>query len=373
MSAVARGRRPEGHGVAPEHFYDAKEAKKYHRSSRMKHIQAEITNRAIELLALPARPCYILDIGCGSGLSGEALERAGHYWAGCDISASMLEVARQRSANREDEDDDDDDDDDGEGDDDDDHEDQGQEGDDEEEDPDALDEEYDDEEGNGMSGDHGGNDDADAGLPPMGDLLLADMGQGLPFRPASFDGAVSVSALQWLCYSDSSEQDPKLRLNRFFSTLYTVLKRDARAVLQFYPESAEQAVLIAQAASRVGFAGGLVIDYPNSSKAKKYYLCLSFERSFKVPTALGTGADAAAYGGGGGARGARFGSAGGGLRVVGRDRPGKSNPGHGGGKREKKSVKSVDWIMLKKERQRRQGKSVKADSKYTGRKRSAGF
>jgi len=35
---------------------------------------------------------------------------------------------------------------------------------------------------------------------------------------------------------------------------------------------------------QVGFAGGVVIDYPNSSKAKKYYLCLSFERAFKVST-----------------------------------------------------------------------------------------
>jgi len=43
-----------------------------------------------------------------------------------------------------------------------------------------------------------------------------------------------------------------------------------------------------QAASRVGFAGGLVVDYPNSSKAKKFYLCLSFERSYKLPQALGT-------------------------------------------------------------------------------------
>lgn len=34
---------------------------------------------------------------------------------------------------------------------------------------------------------------------------------------------------------------------------------------------------------RAGFTGGLVIDYPNSSKAKKYYLCLSFERGYKTP------------------------------------------------------------------------------------------
>lgn len=113
-----------------------------------------------------------------------------------------------------------------------------------------------------------------------------DMGQGLPFKPGTFDGIISISALQWLCYADSSEQDPRLRLNRFFSSLYSVMKKDARAILQFYPENEEQAVLIAQSASRVGFAGGIVVDYPNSSKAKKYYLCLSFERSYRVPTAL---------------------------------------------------------------------------------------
>lgn len=101
-----------------------------------------------------------------------------------------------------------------------------------------------------------------------------------------FDGVISISALQWLCYADNSSQDPKLRLNKFFSSLYSVMKKDARAVLQFYPENEEQALLIAQSASKVGFAGGVVIDFPNSSKAKKYYLCLSFERSYRVPAAL---------------------------------------------------------------------------------------
>lgn len=36
---------------------------------------------------------------------------------------------------------------------------------------------------------------------------------------------------------------------------------------------------------RAGFTGGLVIDYPNSTKAKKYYLCLSFEHGYKTPAA----------------------------------------------------------------------------------------
>lgn len=120
-----------------------------------------------------------------------------------------------------------------------------------------------------------------------GDLVHHDMGLGLPFRPGSFDGAISISALQWLCYASSSDQDPRLRINRFFSSLYSVLRKDAKAVLQFYPESSEQAVLLAQSASKCGFAGGLVVDYPNSSKAKKFYLVLSFERTYQLPRAVG--------------------------------------------------------------------------------------
>jgi 18S rRNA (guanine1575-N7)-methyltransferase len=36
-------------------------------------------------------------------------------------------------------------------------------------------------------------------------------------------------------------------------------------------------------------------------------------------------------------------------------------------------VNGVDWMMQKKERRRNQGKEVKNDSKYSGRKRSVGF
>lgn len=32
-----------------------------------------------------------------------------------------------------------------------------------------------------------------------GDLCLQDLGQGLPVRPGTFDGAISISAVQWLC------------------------------------------------------------------------------------------------------------------------------------------------------------------------------
>jgi 18S rRNA (guanine1575-N7)-methyltransferase len=84
--------RPEG-SKPPQLYYDEVEARKYNSSSRIINIQDEITQRAIEMLAFSDdSPKYVLDIGCGSGLSGQALEEAGHYWVGCDISKDMLEV-----------------------------------------------------------------------------------------------------------------------------------------------------------------------------------------------------------------------------------------------------------------------------------------
>lgn len=56
-----------------------------------------------------------------------------------------------------------------------------------------------------------------------GDLVLADMGQGCPFKAGSFDGAISISALQWLCNADKSSHKPVQRLYKFFSSLYACL------------------------------------------------------------------------------------------------------------------------------------------------------
>ena len=56
-----------------------------------------------------------------------------------------------------------------------------------------------------------------------GDLFLWDMGEGLGFRPGAFDGAISVSALQWLCNADRADHHPPKRLYHFFSSLYAAL------------------------------------------------------------------------------------------------------------------------------------------------------
>lgn len=313
--------RPELTGHASI-FYNAKEAKKYDSSSRMIGVQREITERAIELLRLPPaseKPSFILDVGCGSGLSGKVLEEQGHVWVGCDVSRDMLEVANERieqkrlSAM-------------GEGDDD---------------ESSSNEEEYDDNDVNMQS-----NSNKNASF---GDLMHHDMGTGLPFRPATFDACISISALQWLCYSNAKDQIPKKRLTRFFSSLYQVLRRGGRAVLQFYPETAEQAVLISECAAKVGFAGGVVVDYPNSAKAKKHYLVLTFERGYKAPVGLSdTGLNQ--------------------VRVDGERRDGNKRV-----HKKKKNGKTKEWILQKKETQRRKGKDVRQDTKFTGRKRKDKF
>lgn len=287
--------RPE-HTAPPEVFYNDIEAKKYTQNSRMIQIQRTMTERAIELLALPEGASLLLcDIGCGSGLSGEVLEEAGHGWVGCDISTSMLGVAVSR-------------------------------------------------------------DNA-------GDVFALDMGTGLPFRPGTLDGAVSISAVQWLCNADKRSHVPQKRLALFFASLYRALARGARAVLQFYPESAAQMELITTAAMKAGFAGGLVVDYPNSTKAKKYFLCLYAgpPSSFVVPASKGTFQEDDDDD-----------DAGGGGNMVGySQRDSKKRHGRRGKKGGETSAKAR--IMKKKDRRRLQGKDTKSDSKFTGRKRGPKF
>ena len=78
---MGRNDRPE-HSAPPEIFYNDGEARKYTENSRIIEIQRQLTERALELLALPndGSPKLLLDLGCGSGLSGEALTDQGHIW-----------------------------------------------------------------------------------------------------------------------------------------------------------------------------------------------------------------------------------------------------------------------------------------------------
>jgi 18S rRNA (guanine1575-N7)-methyltransferase len=55
------------------------------------NIQSDLAQRCIELLSFDSEdPKFILDIGCGSGISGAELTEGGHFWVGIDISPDML-------------------------------------------------------------------------------------------------------------------------------------------------------------------------------------------------------------------------------------------------------------------------------------------
>ncbi|KAG5983109.1 hypothetical protein E4U55_000753 [Claviceps digitariae] len=281
--------RPEDTLAADVH-YDDTEARKYTTSSRIQTIQASMTRRALELLDLKS-PSLILDIGCGSGLSGEILSAVDpsdggpHTWIGMDVSPSMLDIALQRDVE--------------------------------------------------------------------GDLLLADIGQGVPFRAGTFDAAISISAIQWLCSAETSDTSPAGRLTRFFNGLYASLRRGGRAVCQFYPKNDLQRNMITQAAIKAGFGAGLLEDDPGT-KNVKLYLVLTVGNAAAAP---GTSSDITGV-------------------VAGMDdvdildarRKLKDNH-HGAAL--KKGSKA--WIVKKKEQQERKGKIVKATSKYTGRKRRVAF
>jgi 18S rRNA (guanine1575-N7)-methyltransferase len=261
----------------PDLYYNEKTASKYHSNSRIKKIQEEMTFRALDLLALDDSS-LILDIGCGSGLSGKILSSAqggSHVWVGIDISQDMLAVAMT-------------------------------------------------------------DDDVE------GDLLLADAGQGVPFRPGSFDAAISISAVQWLCNAESSTETAEGRLKRFFEGLYAALKRSGRAVCQFYPRDDKQKKMVCDAAVKAGFGAGLLED-GTGTKQVKVYLVLTVGQSGDIIGVV-QGME--------------------GVTVEdGRRRRRKSD-----GKSSKR-----DEILRRKVRLEAKGKVVKANSKYTGRKRRPEF
>ena len=254
-----------------------------------------MAERCVELLNIPpdSPPQLLLDLGCGSGISGDVLTQYGHRWIGCDISKAMLNEAVEREVD--------------------------------------------------------------------GDLVVRDLGDGLPFRPGMFDGCISVSAVQWLCNADRSSHNPVRRLRRLFETLFACMKRSARVVIQLYPETPAQMDMITSSAMRAGFTGGLLIDYPNSTKAKKYYLTLfagPAPPASEQPRALGEdGAEEP------GKRSAMFMRERDRTRRHGLKRKAPSKPVKG----------SREWVLKKKEAARARGDSVKTDSKYTARKRPRAF
>jgi len=149
------------------------------------------------------------------------------------------------------------------------------------------------------------------------------------------------------------------------------LARGARAVFQLYPETPQQLELLTSAAQRAGFGGGVVVDFPNSTRAKKHFLVLwagttALNPNPQLPTAADdVTSDQVVY------EAQRFVCQTlkghrvkfidcflGGSRERDRDR-----------KKHRQPLTGRNWVLEKKDRQRRQGREVRPDTKYTGRKR----
>lgn len=159
--------------------------------------------------------------------------------------------------------------------------------------------------------------------------------------------------------------------------------------------------MITSAAMKNGFTGGLIIDYPNSKKAKKYYLFLmagyseeimSEAREVIMPTAKeGNGesededsddednSDEEESNSEDESEDEK-------IAVKGKNRKqdfkkqfekrvSMSSVNGIGKKHKNERGKKGDrnWVLRKKDRQRRQGKIVRPDSKYSGRKRPSAF
>ena len=248
--------------------------------------QIDLAERCLEILAIPPeKECLILDIGCGSGLSGSVLSEHGHTWIGLDISKSMLKIAKENSVE--------------------------------------------------------------------GDLLNVDLGQGFSFRPGTIDYAISVSAIQWLCIAEKSSYNPYKRLKNFFSSLYKCLVIGARCAFQFYPDNPQQIELITKSAIESGFSGGVVVDFPHSTKMKKYYLFLqagytkeSIDEVMKNIPKLDLDDEKEDV-----------------VDNIQQRRKRKREKYH------ESVYKSRNWILKKKERERNKGRDVRPDTRYTGRRR----
>ncbi|EPR79459.1 Methyltransferase [Spraguea lophii 42_110] len=244
---------PEHEGP-PELYYNEVRSQNYDNNSRINYEQRRLTEKCIELLECNDNKGLILDIGCGSGISGDVLSKKNLSWIGVDISKEMLEINKDRNECNN----------------------------------------------------------------KCIDTILLDMGEGLNFKPGTFSYVISVSAFQWLFFSNKKTEDPIRRIKIFFQTIFRLLKRGGKAVIQFYPKDQKQLELAKKISASEGFSGGIVED--GKGNHKKYYIVLETIK--------------------------------------------KTN---------KTKVKKVqtkrEYIMLKKEIYRRRGKEVPKDSKYSGRRR----
>lgn len=87
------------------------------------------------------------------------------------------------------------------------------------------------------------------------------------FKKESFDAVVSASALQWLKEKEDIEK-AALEINY-------VLKKDGKVVIQFYPKSEKEMMIVAKIFKKNGFKVNIIIDNPKNPKKRTIYVLLN--------------------------------------------------------------------------------------------------
>lgn len=208
--------RPENKAAPADLFYA--EQTNYAYSSRMNKIQTEITSKCLEFLQLE-KPSMILDLGCGTGMSGRELGRNGHHWIGCDISREMLIMGKNYEDSVESED---------------------------------------------------NSDESFMDTNPLA-LFNLDISESIPFKTGVFDAFVSVSCFQWL-FHNRNIPDSKKVVRILFTKLRDIIKFKGKGVIQFYSSHSNHTQILIDEAKRIGFFAELVID--GEGKKRKDYLLL---------------------------------------------------------------------------------------------------
>ena len=103
--------------------------------------------------------------------------------------------------------------------------------------------------------------------------IAGDMSH-LPFKPNTFDGIISISALQWI-YRGFNKKLGKKRIIELAKSFHSVLKKKGVIIIQFYPKNLTLLEEIGNIfVKHSPLDGGYIIDNQNNPKKRKIFLKL---------------------------------------------------------------------------------------------------
>ena len=110
------------------------------------------------------------------------------------------------------------------------------------------------------------------------ELVLADINH-LPFRNSIFELALSVSAYNFIIHGLEHLEEKKERLNDTARTIFDILKRHGRVVIEFYPTNDQELELFTSSFTRNGFDGFYIKQRENQQSGQTFLLLKKVKKS----------------------------------------------------------------------------------------------